>query len=82
MRLKNCTLYPPEPQCNDDLMPEDLPDALDWWKHKCDAITIEQLQAENEQLKQYCRCKSTCALNTHPLNTKCTCGWQALKGDK
>ncbi len=45
MRLKNIN-YPPEPICSDDLMPEDLPDALDDWEHECDEITIEQLQTE------------------------------------
>lgn len=38
--------YPPKPECSDDLMPTDLPDALEAWQHECDKITIEQLQED------------------------------------
>ena len=38
--------YPPEPQCSDDLLPEDLPDALTAWQFECKEIEIRQLQAE------------------------------------
>lgn len=43
--------YPPEPQCNDDLMPEDLPDALEAWEHECDGITIANLQSALDTAK-------------------------------
>ena len=52
MRLKN-VMYPPEPCCNDALVPEDLPDALEAWEHECNRITIEQLQNENERMKDF-----------------------------
>ncbi len=52
MRL-NYVTYPPEPQCSDDLMPEDLPDALETWERECDRITIEQLQAKNKEMRDY-----------------------------
>ena len=47
--------YPPEPQCNDDLIPEDLPDALGAWEHECDGITIAQLQSELDKAKEEVR---------------------------
>jgi len=50
MRLDNVN-YPLEPECSDDLMPIDLPDAMNSWESACDEITIKQLQAELDKLR-------------------------------
>lgn len=44
-------------------------------KAMCDRIE------ELEKQKEYARCKHDCAINSHALNTKCTCGFKALKGN-
>ena len=38
--------YPPRPECSDDLMPEDLLDAIIAWEYECYEIKIKQLRSQ------------------------------------
>ena len=45
-------VLPPKPECGDDLMPEDMPDAMVAWELECNAITISKLQKANAELQK------------------------------